>query len=124
MIRVLVAVTLGGVVGTLMRFGVGLWVAQNWPRQYFLATLLVNLLGCLAIGYAYAAFAGRPELTLPLRQGVMLGFLGALTTFSSFSLDTLRLLESGHLITVTVYVVASVAGGILAAGAGLWLGRL
>lgn len=124
MIRLLLAVTLGGVIGTLLRFGVGQWVTAHWPRQYFLATLLVNLLGCLAIGYAYVAFAARPEIAVHVRQGVMLGFLGALTTFSSFSLDTLRLLEAGQLGTVLFYVSCSVLGGLIAASVGLWLGRL
>lgn len=124
MIRMLVAVTCGGVVGTLLRFAVSTWVGTQWPRHYFLATLAVNLLGCLLIGYLYALFALRPDITPEIRAALIIGFLGALTTFSSFSLDTLRLLESGQLATAFGYVGASVLGGLLATWAGLSLGRL
>jgi CrcB protein len=124
MIRMALAVAAGGVVGTLIRFGVATWVSANWPRHFYLATLGVNLLGCLLIGYLYASFLVRPEISPELRGGLIIGFLGALTTFSSFSLDGLRLLESGQLATTFGYIGISVLGGLLAAWAGLALGRL
>ena len=99
--RMLLAVALGGIVGTLMRFGISLWVSNQWPRHFYFATLTVNLAGCLIIG-----------------------FLGSLTTFSSFSLDSLRLLESGQVLTALLYTSGSVVGGLLAAWAGLALARL
>ena len=87
MIRMALAVVAGGVVGTLMRFGVATWVSAQWPRHFYLATLAVNLLGCLLIGYLYAFFLARPDISPELRGGLIIGFLGALTTFSSFSLQ-------------------------------------
>ncbi|MGM3388127.1 fluoride efflux transporter CrcB [Stutzerimonas stutzeri] len=124
MMRVLLAVVAGGVLGTLIRFGVSTWVASSWPRHSYLATLAVNLIGCLAIGYLYATFLLRPEWSPELRNGLMIGFLGALTTFSSFSLDGLRLFESGQIGMAFIYLAASVIGGVLAAWVGLTLGRL
>lgn len=124
MIRMLLAVICGGVVGTLLRFAVATWVSTQWPRHFYLATLAVNLLGCLLIGYLYATFLTRPEISPELRAALIIGFLGALTTFSSFSLDALRLLESGQLVTAFGYVGASVLGGLLATWAGLMLARL
>ncbi|MFI8739801.1 fluoride efflux transporter CrcB [Stutzerimonas zhaodongensis] len=124
MIRMVLAVAAGGVVGTLIRFGVSTWVSAQWPRHFFFATLAVNLLGCLLIGYLYASFLHRPELSPEMRSGLIVGFLGALTTFSSFSLDGLRLLESGQPATAFGYIGASVLGGLLAAWLGLTLGRL
>ena len=124
MIRMALAVVAGGVVGTLMRFGVATWVSAQWPRHFYLATLAVNLLGCLLIGYLYAFFLARPDISPELRGGLIIGFLGALTTFSSFSLDGLRLLESGQFATAFGYIGVSVLGGLLAAGAGLTLARL
>lgn len=124
MIRMALAVVAGGVVGTLMRFGVATWVSAQWPRHFYLATLAVNLLGCLLIGYLYAFFLARPDISPELRGGLIIGFLGALTTFSSFSLDGLRLLESGQLATAFGYIGVSVLGGLLAAWAGLTLARL
>ena len=124
MIRMALAVVAGGVVGTLRRFGVATWVSAQWPRHFYLATLAVNLLGCLLIGYLYAFFLARPDISPELRGGLIIGFLGALTTFSSFSLDGLRLLESGQLATAFGYIGVSVLGGLLAAWAGLTLARL
>ncbi len=124
MIRMALAVVAGGVVGTLMRFGVATWVSAQWPRHFYLATLAVNLLGCLLIGYLYAYFLARPDISPELRGGLIIGFLGALTTFSSFSLDGLRLLESGQFATAFGYIGVSVLGGLLAAWAGLTLARL
>lgn len=124
MIRVVLAVAAGGVIGTLIRFGVSTWISAHWPRHFYLATLAVNLLGCLLIGYLYASFAQRPDVSPELRSGLMIGFLGAMTTFSSFSLDGLRLLESGQAATAFGYIGVSVLGGLLAAWGGLSLGRL
>ncbi|QUE77951.1 fluoride efflux transporter CrcB [Stutzerimonas stutzeri] len=124
MIRMALAVAAGGVVGTLIRFGIATWVSTHWPRHFHLATLAVNLLGCLLIGYLYASFLARPDISPELRGGLIIGFLGALTTFSSFSLDGLRLLESGQLATAFGYIGVSVLGGLMAAWAGLTLARL
>lgn len=124
MIRLVLAVAAGGVIGTLLRFAMSTWVSAHWPRHFYLATLAVNLLGCLLIGYLYALFLMRPDVPPELRGGLILGFLGAFTTFSSFSLDGLRLLESGQLATAFGYIGLSVLGGLAATWAGLALGRL
>ncbi|MBV2206980.1 MULTISPECIES: fluoride efflux transporter CrcB [Pseudomonas] len=124
MIRMVLAVTCGGVIGTLLRFAISTWVSTQWPRQFYLATLAVNLIGCLLIGYLYATFLLRPEISPELRGALIIGFLGALTTFSSFSLDALRLLESGQIAIAFGYLASSVLGGLLAAWAGLALARL
>ncbi|MBS4150256.1 fluoride efflux transporter CrcB [Pseudomonadota bacterium DY0742] len=124
MMRMLLAVALGGIVGTLMRFGISLWVSNQWPRHFYFATLTVNLAGCLIIGFLYAHFLARPEVSPELRGALIIGFLGSLTTFSSFSLDSLRLLESGQVLTALLYTSGSVVGGLLAAWAGLALARL
>lgn len=124
MIRMAISVAIAGVVGTLIRFAVSTWVSVCWPRHFYVATLAVNLVGCLLIGYLYAFFLARPEVSPELRGALMIGFLGALTTFSSFSLDGLRLLESGQALIAIGYVMISVLGGLLAAWAGLSLGRL
>lgn len=124
MIRMILAVAAGGLAGTLIRFGVASWVSANWPKHFYLATMGVNLLGCLLIGYLYATFLVRPDISPEWRGGLIIGFLGALTTFSSFSLDGLRLLESGQFATTFGYISISVLGGLMAAWAGLALGRL
>lgn len=124
MISVVLAVAGGGALGSLLRFAAGQWVNVHWPQHFFLATLAVNLAGCLLIGYLFGLFMLRPEWPLELRAGLIVGFLGGLTTFSSFSLDTLRLLENGQLATAFGYVMASVFVSLLATWAGLALNKL
>lgn len=117
----LLSVSLGGVAGTLLRFATANWVSAHWPRHFYLGTLAVNIVGCLLIGFLYGLFLQRPEVPLELRAGLIVGFLGGLTTFSSFSLDTLRLLESGQVPLALGYAAISVLGGLLATWAGLTL---
>ncbi|MEK1940055.1 MAG: fluoride efflux transporter CrcB [Pseudomonas sp.] len=124
MIKLILAVAVGGAAGTLVRFATGTWIAANWPQHFSLGTFLVNIVGCLLIGLLYGFFLMRPELPIELRAGLIVGFLGGLTTFSSFSLDTLRLLESGQLPLALGYAALSVFGGLLATWAGLLLTKL
>ncbi|WPO98124.1 fluoride efflux transporter CrcB [Pseudomonas sp. HR96] len=124
MIPTIIAVTLGGIVGTLLRFATGTYVVANWPRFFYSATLAVNIVGCLLIGYLYGLFLIRPEIPVEVRSGLIVGFIGGLTTFSSFSLDTVRLLESGQGLVAVGYCAISVFGGLFATWAGLALTRL
>ncbi|MBB4820846.1 fluoride efflux transporter CrcB [Pseudomonas solani] len=121
MIPLVLSVAVGGIAGTLLRFAAGNWVNAHWPRHFYLGTLAVNIVGCLLIGFLYGLFLQRPEVPVEIRAGLMVGFLGGLTTFSSFSLDTLRLLESGQLPLALGYAAVSVLGGLLATWAGLTL---
>ena len=124
MIHVAVAVAAGGALGSLLRFLVSSWVVANWPRHFYLGTFAVNLLGCFAIGFLSAFFLLRADLPLALRTGITVGVLGGLTTFSSFSLEVVSLLESGQHGTAVGYLLGSVLGGLAAAWLGMTLARL
>ncbi|UTW07891.1 fluoride efflux transporter CrcB [Pseudomonas benzenivorans] len=124
MIGATLAVAAGGAAGCLLRFATANWINSHWPQHFNIATLVVNLLGCLLIGYLYGLFLLRPEVPVEVRAGLIVGFLGGLTTFSSFSLDTLRLLDSGQAPLAIGYVVLSVSGGLLATWAGLSFTKL
>ncbi len=119
----LLVIALGGALGAIARFGVSHGVALFWPNLFPLGTLLVNLLGSLSIGILFGLWLKRPELPALLQQGLLIGFLGAFTTFSSFSLDTLRLMENGESLIALGYVLLSVCLCLLATWAGLMLTR-
>ena len=123
MIALVASVSAAGIVGTLLRFAAGNWVNAHWPRHFYLATLAVNLVGCLIIGVLYGMFLNKPGMPIEVRAGLIVGFVGGLTTFSSFSLDTVRLLESGQA-PLAFGAAASVLGGLLATWAGLALTRI
>ena len=124
MFKTILAVSAAGIAGTLLRFATGTWVSAHWPKHFYAATLAVNLVGCLIIGLLYGWFLLRPEVPIEIRAGLIVGFVGGLTTFSSFSLDTLRLLESGQMPLALGYAGISVFGGLLATWAGLSLTKL
>jgi fluoride exporter len=116
------AAALGGVLGALARWGVGETLphdAGSWPW----ATLLVNLTGCLVLGVLIAAlFAEHPDSPW-LRPFLGTGVLGGYTTFSTFAVDVVQLTDTGAAGAAVGYVAASVLGGLLAAVAGVALGR-
>jgi len=122
--RTVLAVSIAGIIGTLVRFATCNLINANWPRYFYSATLAVNIVGCLVIGVLYGLFLLRPEVPIEIRAGLIVGFVGGLTTFSSFSLDTVRLLESGQVLTALGYSALSVFGGLLATWAGLSLTKL
>ncbi|MCY4265763.1 MAG: fluoride efflux transporter CrcB, partial [Gammaproteobacteria bacterium] len=92
---------------------------SNFP----LGTFMVNVLGSFLIGLLFIALSERILLAETLRPLIVIGFLGAMTTFSTFSLDALLLLQNGHYNSAFLYVLGSVAICLLAASAGLFLAR-
>ena len=120
--RLLLAVALGGAVGAPLRYGMGLAVAPS-GSGFPVGTLLVNLVGCLLLGALVEALAlrGRPGTTLALyaRPFAGSGLLGAFTTYSTFAVETDRLLLDGRAGTALAYVLSSLLGGLLAAAAGI-----
>ena len=117
-------VGIGGAIGSIARYGSGVLVGRVWPSSFPLATMLVNISGSLVMGM----FIGWLARTTPAWQAdarlfVAVGVLGGFTTFSSFSLDTVALLERGALGQAALYVLGSVLVSILALFAGLLVMR-
>ncbi|HVU63692.1 MAG TPA: fluoride efflux transporter CrcB [Phycisphaerales bacterium] len=114
---------LGSGAGGLLRYLVG-GLVQNWYGPSFpLDTLLINVTGCLVMGFLAAAWAGGegPVMVSPeTRAAVLIGVLGGYTTFSSFGRETLALLNDGQYFRAGLYVVLSVAVGLLA----VWVGAM
>ncbi|WP_211660784.1 fluoride efflux transporter CrcB [Modestobacter muralis] len=117
-----VAAALGGALGSLARWGLGLALPHD-PGAWPTATLVVNLTGCLLLGLlAFALFTRHPRSPW-LRPFLGTGVLGGWTTFSTFAVDAVQLADAGRGAAAAGYVLASVAGGVLAAAAGVRLGR-
>ncbi len=108
-----------GVVGVLTRYLAGVLALDYFPSEFPLVTLAINVLGSLAIGIVATA----PQLSPALKIGIVVGFLGGFTTFSSFSLDVVRLIENGRNGLALGYFLVSPALGVAAAFLGLYLGR-
>lgn len=119
----LVAIAAGGALGALLRFwvasGVAAWLGRGFPY----GTLLVNVSGSLAIGVLYILLLERADVCAVWRLFLMTGLLGAFTTFSTFSLETLVLIESGEYLKAGFNVLLSVILCLAAAYAGILLGR-
>lgn len=112
-------VGLFGVLGALSRYGIGVWVTQQLGYASMFATLPVNLAGCLILGWftAYSTVV-RPGIHPWLKAGFGTGFVGAFTTFSTFSVETMTLLQNGHWVEGLLYVLCSLWGGLVCAWAG------
>ncbi|MGB0954591.1 MAG: fluoride efflux transporter CrcB [Panacagrimonas sp.] len=120
--HILLAVSVGGALGSLLRYLLTLASRSAWP-DWPLGTLAVNVLGSLVMGLLFALFLQRPSPEW-LRLGLMTGVLGGFTTFSAFSLDTLQLWQSAGLLSTALYVSMNVTLSLLACATGVGLFRL
>jgi CrcB protein len=117
-------VGLGGALGAMARYGVGVVVGHLWRTPFPLATLLINIAGSLAMGL----LVGWLARTLPhgqneIRLFVAVGILGGFTTFSAFSLDVMTLIERGDVIPAVLYAAGSVVLSVLGLLLGLMIFR-
>jgi len=111
----LLAVMIGGAVGSALRFGASLWLNPALGSGIPWGTLAVNVSGCLLIGWISSLLVGSHEA---LRLGILIGVLGGFTTFSSFGLEAIRLFQANQYSAAAVYILLSNAGGL----GGAWLG--
>jgi CrcB protein len=119
LIDMLFAIALGGATGTLLRYAVGMLLAPATLR-FPLATLLINVSGSFLIGW----LAEYPGLVNPtLRVALIVGLCGGFTTFSAFSLETMRLIQRGEVARAAFYAGASVVLCIGATALGLAAAR-
>lgn len=117
------AAAIAGALGALARWGLDEWIERRggfFPWGIF----AVNVSGAFLIGFLVTWMEPRFEQTTWLRSGVLVGFLGAYTTFSTLSLDSYRLLDAGHVGTALANTLGSLTAGLLAVWAGLRLAEL
>lgn len=112
-------ICLAGAAGTGARYLLALWAAQRFGSTFPFGTLIVNVIGCFAIAaFMHAALALSWSATA--RSAITIGFIGGLTTYSSFNYETSRLLEEGATDAAVLNAMATIFGAF-AAG---WLGML
>lgn len=121
--QTLTAIAAGGAVGSLARYWVSGFVHRKIAGEFPWGTLTVNVAGSLLMGLLFVLFVERMNVSLETRALVLTGFLGAFTTFSTFSIETLSLLENGAVLKAMTNMVLSVTACVLAAWVGLMLGR-
>ncbi|HJX07486.1 MAG TPA: fluoride efflux transporter CrcB [Actinomycetota bacterium] len=120
--RTVLAVALAGALGALARWGVGAWFGHRFP-SFPWGTMFINVTGSFILGVLFAVLVERNIGSLTLRLALMTGLLGAYTTFSTFSLETFRLVEDGATGSALANIGLSVVLGVLAVWLGLTAGR-
>lgn len=120
----LLMVGLGGFAGAVSRWLVDGWVSERNPTAFPLGTLVVNLTGTFLLGVLFAWVIERDVLPPDVRAPLMIGFLGAYTTFSTLMLEAWRLVEDGAWALAFLNLAGSVVLGVVAVLAGLAVGRL
>ena len=116
---VILAVAIGGAIGSVGRYLINtVWLPAAGPHALPWGTLTVNVAGSFLYGLLFAVLTAYLPASGTLRVALLAGFLGGFTTFSSFSFDSVRLIQEGQAVLAMVYVVASVVSCLLA----LWLG--
>ncbi|HQI28892.1 MAG TPA: fluoride efflux transporter CrcB [Sedimentisphaerales bacterium] len=114
----------GGCLGAVSRYGVNLLAARLWGSGFPWGTLIVNMVGCFLIGLVFGLAERMAWLTPSVRLFFVTGFLGALTTFSSFAVETVNIANAGFRSLAGINFVANNAGGLVLVLVGLWLAKV
>jgi CrcB protein len=113
MVNVLI-IGIGGFLGAIVRYGVALWIGQRWGRNFPLGTFVINITGSFLIGLLMSLFTERFMVNPQWRLLLVVGFLGAYTTFSTFEYETGALLKDGEWLYASLNVILSVVVGFIA----------
>jgi CrcB protein len=105
---------MGGFIGAMVRYAIGLWIGQRWGRSFPLGTFFINVSGSFFIGLIMSLFTERFMVNPQWRLLLVVGFLGAYTTFSTFEYETGRLVKDGEWLIASMNVVLSVFAGFVA----------
>lgn len=114
----IIAVFIGGGIGAVLRYLTGVCALRYLSVNLPVATFTVNIIGCLILGFLYALFLDRPEISTSMKLALTAGFCGGLTTFSTFSLELFEILKNAQFMQFSVYLILSIIFGITA----VWIG--
>lgn len=116
------AIFLGGGFGSLTRYGISI-LLKAYSMEFPLATLCVNIIGSLILGFTIALFWNKSHLHDTLKIAITVGFCGGLTTFSTFSWETFDLIKNGEFLLAGLYAIISVLVCVLAISLGAFLSK-
>lgn len=116
------AILLGGALGSLARYGLAVFAQGFYPGRFPFGTFVVNTLGCFLIGIVWA-LAEKTSMPHYIQAFIMVGFLGAFTTFSTFCAENFDLVKSGEIRTAFVYIIGSNLLGILLVFGGFYIAK-
>ncbi|GAP40733.1 fluoride efflux transporter CrcB [Flexilinea flocculi] len=118
-----IMIAIGAVFGANARYWIGSWAAQKFGIGFPFGTLLINFSGSLLLGFFITIATERFSLDPQWRLLISVGFFGAYTTFSTFTLDSIQLLIKGQWFYGLFNLFGSTMLGVLAAGVGIWLAK-
>jgi CrcB protein len=124
MIKNIILVGLGGALGSVVRYLISVLVYSGKTQLFPWSTLLTNFMGCLLLGLLLGYFQKNDNQYQELKLLLAIGVCGGMTTFSTFSAETLNLLQSGNLLAAGLYAISSFVGGVLLLYLGVMLIRL
>jgi CrcB protein len=123
MLKTLLLVALGGMLGSVCRFLVSFGFLKYYPQLFPWPTFIVNLFGCLLMGIFWGLGQKNAWFSSDLRLLCMTGFCGGFTTFSAFALENMQLLKQQQFTLFLTYALASVLVGVLATWGGYWIAQ-
>jgi fluoride exporter len=121
-LRTIIGVALAGAVGAVLRWGLGTAIGERFP-SFPWATMFINVTGSFMLGLLFVVLTERTTSSPATRLALTTGLMGAYTTFSTFSLETFRLMEDGSYAAAGLNVAGNLALGLLAVALGVGLGR-
>lgn len=121
--RTFLVIGIGGFLGATARYGVAVWIGQRWGKSFPLGTFVINITGSFLIGLLMSLLTERFMVNPQWRLFLVVGFLGAYTTFSTFEYETGALLRDGEWLFACANVVLSVLAGFVALKLGEILAR-
>jgi CrcB protein len=119
----IILIAAGGAAGAVSRYLVDTIVSERFAGAFPLGTLVINMSGSLLLGLLFALAVEEARLPSEVRPALMIGFLGAYTTFSTLMLESWRLVEDGALALAVVNLAGSMVLGVVAVVAGMAIGR-
>ena len=122
--QMLLAIATGGAIGAVSRHYVAGYVFRTFGSGFPYGTFAVNIIGSLLMGFLVTAFALKFQTSQELRGFLTVGILGSFTTFSTYSLETVLLIERGDWTGAATYAFGSMLVGVMALFFGIWLGRV